>query len=53
MDEWLLYHLDSPAAYGARGLARGTIFTRSGVLVASVAQEALVRPAPDPQDRSQ
>ncbi len=42
-DEWLLYAQDSPNAYGARGLARGSVFTRDGVLVASVAQEGLVR----------
>jgi acyl-CoA thioesterase-2 len=53
LDEWLLYHLDSPAADGGRGLARGSIYTQSGVLVASTAQEALVRPASNPVDRSQ
>ena len=42
-DEWLLYAQDSPSAYGARGLARGSVFTRDGVLVASVAQEGLTR----------
>ncbi len=43
VDEWLLYVQDSPAAYGARGFNRGSIFTREGVLVASVAQEGLLR----------
>ena len=43
VDEWLLYALDSPRASGARGLARGSIFTRDGVLVASVIQEGLIR----------
>jgi len=43
VDEWLLYVLDSPAAHGARGLARGRIFTRDGRLVASVMQEGLIR----------
>ncbi|MBX6366187.1 MAG: acyl-CoA thioesterase II [Gemmatimonadetes bacterium] len=43
VDEWLLYATDSPAAAGARGFARGSIFTRDGTLVASVAQEGLVR----------
>jgi acyl-CoA thioesterase-2 len=43
MDEWLLYVMDSPAAAGARGFARGSIFTREGELVASVAQEGLTR----------
>ncbi len=42
-DEWLLYAQDSPSASGARGFARGSIYTRSGVLVASVAQEGLIR----------
>jgi acyl-CoA thioesterase-2 len=42
-DEWLLYAQDSPNASGARGFARGLIFTRDGILVASVAQEGLVR----------
>ena len=53
MDEWLLYVQDSPVAAGARGFARGTIFTRAGELVASVAQEGLMRPARKPEDRSQ
>ena len=44
-DEWLLYAQDSPAAFAARGFARGSLFTREGVLVASVAQEGLIRPA--------
>ena len=49
VDEWLLYSCDSPTAQGARGLARGMIYTRDGVLVASTAQEGLIRlvPAPD------
>ncbi len=42
-DEWLLYVQDSPSAYGAGGLCRGSIFSRDGKLVASVAQEGLVR----------
>ncbi len=42
-DEWLLYMMDSPVATGARGFARGSIFTRTGELVASAAQEGLVR----------
>ena len=42
-DEWLLYATDSPSASGARGFARGPVFTRDGRLVASVAQEGLVR----------
>ncbi len=43
-DEWLLYDQDSPVASGARGFARGSIYTRSGDLVVSVVQEGLVRP---------
>jgi acyl-CoA thioesterase-2 len=43
VDEWLLYVIDSPAAHGARGLVRGRVFTRDGVLVASTAQEGLMR----------
>ena len=43
VDDWLLYAIDSPVAAGARGFARGTIFTRAGELVASVAQEGLMR----------
>jgi acyl-CoA thioesterase-2 len=42
-DEWLLYAQDTPSAGGARGFSRGLIFTRDGTLVASVAQEGLVR----------
>jgi len=52
-DEWLLYYQDSPSAFGARGLARGTIYTRDGELVASTCQEALIRPAQSPEDRSE
>lgn len=46
MDDWLLYATDSPSASGARGFARGNIYTRSGVLVASTAQEGLIRLLP-------
>jgi acyl-CoA thioesterase II len=42
-DQWLFYDQTSPIAYGARGLARGLLFARAGELVASVAQEGLVR----------
>jgi acyl-CoA thioesterase-2 len=42
-DEWLLYAQDSPNLHGARGFSRGLIFARDGTLVASVAQEGLVR----------
>lgn len=43
-DEWLLYACDSPWAGRARGFNRGRIYTRDGRLVASVAQEGLIRP---------
>jgi acyl-CoA thioesterase-2 len=46
-DEWLLYSIDSPSAQGARGLARGLIFDRNGRLVASTAQEGLIRVTAD------
>ncbi len=42
-DEWLLYVMDSPSASGARGFCRGSIFRRDGTLIASVAQEGLIR----------
>ncbi len=44
MDEWLLYVIDSPSASGARGFARGSVFTCEGLLAASVVQEGLMRP---------
>ncbi len=47
-DEWLLYAQTTPASAGARGLAMGHIFNRAGVLVASVAQEGLIRLAREP-----
>ncbi len=56
VDEWLLYAMDSPNAHGARGYSRGQIFSRDGSLIASTAQEGLVRlldaegPAPRPSD---
>ena len=43
MDDWLLHVMESPSASGARGLARGQFFDRSGRLVASTAQEGLMR----------
>ena len=45
MDEWLLYDQTSPSASGARGLSTGGVFTEDGRLVASVAQEGLIRPS--------
>ncbi|HXZ70651.1 MAG TPA: acyl-CoA thioesterase II, partial [Streptosporangiaceae bacterium] len=43
---WLLYAQDSPVAIGARGLARGEVFTQEGDLVVSVVQEGLIRITP-------
>ena len=43
VDEWLLYAFDSPSSHGGRGFSRGQIFTRGGDLVASVAQEGVLR----------
>ncbi len=43
-DEWLLYVTDSPWAGGARGFTRGSIFSGDGRLVASTAQEGMIRP---------
>jgi acyl-CoA thioesterase-2 len=42
-DEWILFAQDSPAAAGARGFNRGAMFTEQGDLIASVAQEGLIR----------
>lgn len=42
-DEWLLYVQESPSAQGGRGLVTGRLYTQSGELVASIAQEAMVR----------
>lgn len=42
-DEWMLYVQDSPSASGARGFCRGTVYDRKGQLVASTAQEGLMR----------
>jgi len=49
-DQWLLYAQESHAAYGARGLARGEVYTADGKLVVSVVQEGLIRTPPKPQD---
>lgn len=43
VDQWLLYSFDSPCSHGGRGMARGQIFTRDGILVASTAQEGVIR----------
>lgn len=47
LDDWLLYTQDSPSSSGARGMTRGALYTRSGTLVASVAQEGLIRKRAD------
>ena len=44
VDDWHLYVTESPSASGARGFGRGAIYSRTGTLVASVAQEGLIRP---------
>jgi acyl-CoA thioesterase II len=46
VDEWLLYSMDSPSASGARGFTRGSVYSRDGKLVASAAQEGLIRLVP-------
>jgi len=46
MDDWLLYVIESPSASGARGLVRGRIFDRGGTLIATTAQEGLMREWP-------
>ncbi len=43
-DEWWLYDQESPSASGGRGLSLGKVFTREGLLVATVAQEGVIRP---------
>ncbi len=51
VDEWLLYDQTSPSASGARGLSTARVFTEDGTLVASVAQEGLIRQARRPESR--
>lgn len=43
LDDWLLYSQDSPVSSGARGFNRGAIYSRDGILIASTAQEGLIR----------
>ena len=45
LQDWLLYTMESPSASNSRGFSRGSIFNRNGELVASVAQEGLIRMA--------
>ncbi|HUK01618.1 MAG TPA: acyl-CoA thioesterase II [Steroidobacteraceae bacterium] len=49
VDEWLLYAVESPSASGSRGFARANVFARDGRLVASTAQEGLVRVVDEPR----
>jgi acyl-CoA thioesterase-2 len=49
VDEWMLYVQDSPSAQGGRGLSTGSIYSREGLLLATVAQEGMVR-VPQPRD---
>ncbi|PVB62048.1 acyl-CoA thioesterase II [Labrenzia sp. 011] len=46
-DDWLLYATDSMSASGARGMNRGALYTKDGTLIASTAQEGLIRPRKD------
>jgi acyl-CoA thioesterase-2 len=43
LNDWLLFAQDSPSSSGSRGLARGSLYTQSGELIASTAQEGLIR----------
>ncbi|WP_295879899.1 acyl-CoA thioesterase II [uncultured Bartonella sp.] len=43
LDDWMLYDIESPNTHGARGFSQGYIYTRDGTLIASVAQEGLIR----------
>lgn len=51
VDDWLLYVQESPSSSGARGLGQGRFFTRDGVLVATVAQEGMVRVPTDTKSK--
>jgi acyl-CoA thioesterase-2 len=53
VDDWLLYSIDSPSASGARGFTRGSVFSRDGRLVASAAQEGLIRVREEPRAGAQ
>lgn len=50
LDDWMLYSQDSPWSGGARGFTRGSLYTRNGTLIASVAQEGLVRVRRTPKE---
>lgn len=53
LDDWLLYVMDSPHASNERGFARGSIYNREGKMVASAAQEGLLRMVDEKEDRAQ
>lgn len=50
IDDWLLYTQDSPSTSGGRGFTRGALYARDGTLIASVAQEGLIRLRQQPAD---
>ena len=50
LDDWILYTQDSPSTQGSRGFTRGMLFARDGTLIASVAQEGLIRLRTKPVD---
>ncbi|GAC1670497.1 MAG: acyl-CoA thioesterase II [Steroidobacteraceae bacterium] len=50
VDDWLLYAIESPSASGARGFTRASVFARDGRLVASAAQEGLIRVTSSPAE---
>lgn len=52
VDEWMLFELDSPTAYGARAIGRGLLYDAEGHLVASCTQEAILRKLTKPKFRS-
>ena len=51
-DEWILFVQESPSSGGARGFNRGSMYTRDGQLIASVAQEGLIRQVTDRATKS-
>ncbi|MCV0394452.1 MAG: acyl-CoA thioesterase II [Rhizobiaceae bacterium] len=51
LDDWLLYACDSPSSSSARGFSRGELYSRDGTLIASVAQEGLIRVRTRPASR--
>ena len=50
LDDWVLHVIESPSASGARGMVRGLWYDRSGALIASTAQEGLIRDRSLPRD---